>query len=434
MEEGHEAGGMAGSMAGRVVGVQREGGSAAGLSGGVPPSRAQQGSAVSPCPARSRLSVCASVGRARASRVTCNVGHRRTAHGSVWDHPGASGSLSEGEPSAGRARTAARPGPALAPGHAPPRARTSSESGRRAPRLRAVARPLTAPAAASEGTRLPTRPRREAARAKSARRRPLLPFLPPRAGLFAQHQPPQCPRPAHRRPDRPSLSSSHSRPHPAPSEPAPAGPPFFPAAKARLHCTLSRRNTSSPRHTPLLLLLLSITHPHTPTPPAPAPAARPRAGSGRTGTAPAAPPRVHIRQPAAQSTAKPSENSQTSPRTRSARFLNRPRNTTPPPEGRRSSATPFASFSGDARTGDPRRVHDQMLEFQRRRQNRQRIRRVSGYGIHKEEGRQPFAPGAQILDCAHESRPSPSAHRRQLKPRTNLRHPRPHFPRPAMSP
>ena len=54
---------------------------------------------------------------------------------------------------------------------------------------------------------------------------------------------------------------------------------------------------------------------------------------------------------------------------------------------------------GDARTGDPWRVHRDMANIQRRRKDRQEVRGMSRNGIDKEEGREPFAPGAQVLDC-----------------------------------
>ncbi len=55
---------------------------------------------------------------------------------------------------------------------------------------------------------------------------------------------------------------------------------------------------------------------------------------------------------------------------------------------------------GDARTGDPGRVHQDMARVQRSREDGQKVRGVARDRIDKEEGREPLAPGAQILDCA----------------------------------
>lgn len=68
---------------------------------------------------------------------------------------------------------------------------------------------------------------------------------------------------------------------------------------------------------------------------------------------------------------------------------------------------------GDARTGDPGRVDRDMANIQRSREDRQEVRGVSRNRINKEEGREPLAPGAQILDCA--SRPSVPVPRHEMK-------------------
>ena len=109
------------------------------------------------------------------------------------------------------------------------------------------------------------------------------------------------------------------------------------------------------------------------------------------------------------------KHSRTDPERRSARFLLTTSTGTPTtsPNRRCLSVAWFLSVLGDARTGDPRRVHHQMSEVQRRREDGQRIGRVPRNGIHKEERRQPFAPCAQILDCA--SRPSVPVPRHEMK-------------------